>query len=45
VIKDIRRQTRRTFSTEEKVRTVLDSLRWECSVGELYLREEWLKNI
>ena len=31
--KDIRRNTRRKFSTEEKIRIVLDGLRGESSVG------------
>jgi transposase len=29
VVKEIRRQTRRKFSTEEKIRIVLDGLRGE----------------
>ena len=39
VVKDIRRKTRRKFSTEEKFRIVLDGLRGECSVAELCRRE------
>jgi transposase-like protein len=42
-VKDIRRNTRRKFSTEEKIRIVLDGLRGEISVAELYLRNDWLK--
>ena len=38
VVKDIRRKTRRKFSTEEKIRIVLDGLRGECSVAELCRR-------
>ncbi len=38
-VKDIRRKTRRKFSTEEKIRIVLDSLRGECSVAELCRKE------
>ena len=34
-VKDIRRSTRRKFSTEEKIRIVLDGLRGETSVAEL----------
>ena len=34
-IKDIRRNTRRKFSTEEKIRIVLDGLRGESSIAEL----------
>ena len=34
-VKDIRRNTRRKFSTEEKIRIVLDGLRGESSVAEL----------
>ena len=39
VVKDIRRKTRRKFSTEEKIRIVLDGLRGECAVAELCRRE------
>jgi transposase len=39
VVKDIRRKTRRKFSTEEKIRIVLDGLHGECSVAELCRRE------
>jgi transposase len=38
-IKDIRRSTRRKFSTEEKIRIVLDGLRGESSVAELCRKE------
>ena len=38
-VKDIRRKTRRKFSTEEKIRIVLDGLRGESSVAELCRRE------
>ncbi len=37
--RDIRRATRRQYSAEEKIRTVLDGLRSECSIAELYRRE------
>ena len=39
VIKDIRRKTRRIFSSEEKIRIVLDGLRGEDSIAELCRRE------
>ena len=42
-VKDIRRKTRRKFSAEEKIRMVLDGLRGEYSIAELYLRNDWLK--
>ena len=42
-VKEIRRKTRRKFSSEEKIRIVLDGLRGESSVAELYLRNDWLK--
>ena len=38
-VKDIRRNTRRKFSSEEKIRIVLDGLRGEYSVAELCRRE------
>lgn len=37
-IKDIRRKTRRKFSSEENIRIVLDGLRGECSIAELCRR-------
>ena len=39
VVKDIRRQTRRHFSAEDKIRIVLDGLRGE---GIGYSRARWL---
>ena len=39
VVKDIRRQTRRHFSAEDKIRTVLDGLRGEDSIAELCRKE------
>ena len=42
-VKDIRRKTRRKFSSEEKIRIVLDGLRGEYSITERYLRNDWLK--
>ena len=37
-VKDIRRKTRRKFSSEEKIRIVLDGLRGEYSIAELCRR-------
>ena len=39
IVKGICRNTRRKFSTEEKIRIVLDGLRGESSVAELCRRE------
>ena len=38
-VKDIRRKTRRKFSSEEKIRIVLDGLRGKYSIAELCRRE------
>ena len=38
-VKDIRRKTGRKFSSEEKIRIVLDGLRGEYSIAELCRRE------
>ena len=38
-VKDIRRKTRRKFSSEKKIRIVLDGLRGEYSIAELCRRE------
>ena len=38
-IKDIRRATRKQYSAEEKIRIVLDGLRGEETIAELYRRE------
>ena len=38
-VKDIRRKTRRKFSSEEKIRIVLEGLRGEGSIAELCRRE------
>ncbi|HEY1805764.1 MAG TPA: IS3 family transposase, partial [Terracidiphilus sp.] len=35
IIKDIRRQTRRHYSAEEKIRIVLEGLRGEENISEL----------
>ena len=39
VVKNIRRQTRRHFSAEDKIRIVLDGLRGDDSIAELCRRE------
>ncbi len=39
VVKDIKRQTRRRFSSEEKIRIVLSGLRGEDSIAELCRQE------
>ena len=39
VVKDIKRQTRRRFSAEEKIRIVLAGLRGEDSIAELCRQE------
>src|ERR1700691_5733478 len=39
VMKDIRRQTRRQYSAEEKIRIVLEGLRGEENISELCRRE------
>lgn len=39
VVRDIRRQTRRKYSAEEKIRVVLEGLRGEDSIAELCRRE------
>lgn len=44
-VRDIRRRTRRRFSSEEKTRIVLDGLRGEMSVAELCRREGIAANL
>ena len=39
VLKDIRRQTRRQYSAEEKIRIVLEGLRGEENISDLCRRE------
>ncbi len=39
IVKDIKRQTRKQYSAEEKIRIVLDGLRGEESVAELCRKE------
>ena len=45
VVKEIRRATRRQFSTEEKIRIVLTGLRGEDSIAELCRREGIVQNL
>src|SRR5215210_817388 len=45
VVKDIRRATRRHFSAEDKIRVVLEGLRGEDSISELYRREGIVQNL
>ena len=44
-VKDIRRKTRRKFSSEEKIRFVLNGLRGESSIAELCRREGINQNL
>ena len=39
VVREIRRKTRRKYSSEEKIRIVLEGLRGEESIAELCRRE------
>jgi transposase len=39
VVKEIRKATKKKYSAEEKIRIVLEGLRGEISVNELYRRE------
>ena len=39
VVREIRRKTRRRFSSEEKIRIVLEGLKGEESIAELCRRE------
>jgi transposase len=44
-VRDIRRDTRRHFSAEEKIRIVLDGLRGEDSIAELCRKEGMAQNL
>ena len=44
-VRAIRRRTRRRFSSEEKIRIVLDGLRGESSIAELCRREGIASNL
>ena len=45
VVKDIRRQTRRHFSAEDKIRIVLEGLRGDDSIAELCRKEGIAQNL
>ena len=45
VVRDIRRNTRRKYSTEEKIRIVLEGLKGEVSIAELCRREGIVSNL
>ena len=45
VVKEIRRQTRRKFTAEEKIRIVLEGLKGESSIAELCRREGIVPNL
>jgi transposase len=45
VVKEIRRQTRRKFTAEEKIRIVLEGLKGEASIAELCRREGIVANL
>src|ERR1051326_8249580 len=45
VVRDIRRETRKQYSAEEKIRIVLEGLRGEDSIAELCRREGIAQNL
>jgi transposase len=45
LVKEIRRQTRRKFTAEEKIRIVLEGLKGEASISELCRREGIVSNL
>ena len=45
IVKDIRRQTRRKFTAEEKIRIVLEGLKGEASISEVCRREGIVSNL
>ena len=45
MVKNIRRNTRRKISAEEKIRIVLDGLRGESSIAELCRKEAIDQNL
>lgn len=45
LIKDIKRNTRRKFSSEEKIRIVVDGMRGEMSIAELCRKEGIAQNL
>jgi len=44
LVRDIKRKTRRKFSSEEKIRIVIEGLRGESSIAELCRREGIAQN-
>ena len=45
LIRDIKRKTRRKFSSEEKIRIVVDGMRGEMSIAELCRKEGIAQNL
>jgi transposase len=45
IVRDIRRRTRKKYTSEEKIRVVLEGLRGEATVAELCRREGLNTNI
>jgi transposase len=45
VVRDIKRKTRRKFSTDEKIRIVLEGLKGEASIAEICRREGIVPNL
>ena len=45
MVRDIRRNTRRKYSTEEKIRIVLEGLKGKVSIAELCRREGIVSNL
>lgn len=45
MVRDIKRKTRRKFSSEEKIRIVIEGLRGEMSIAELCRREGIAQNL
>jgi len=45
VVREIKRKTRRKFSTDEKIRIVLEGLKGEASIAELCRREGIIPNL
>jgi transposase len=45
VVRDIRRNTRRKYTAEEKIRIVLEGLKGEVSISELCRREGIVSNL
>jgi len=45
VVRDIRRNTRRKYTSEEKIRIVLEGLKGEVSISELCRREGIVSNL